>query len=86
MQKRYLKLPKTSLATKMHSCELPTVFQSTPSLHSLAENYHFNSDGITYNQKKVQGFLINELTLVVADVSDGTAQAATQKKTGVLFG
>ena len=31
-----------------------------------AENCHVNPDGTTYDQKKVQGFLI----------SDGTAQAA----------
>ncbi len=34
-----------------------------------------NSDGTTFNQKKVQGFLINGLTLGVSDVSDGSAQA-----------
>ena len=56
---------KTSLARTSNSV------QSTPSLHSQAENHHVNSD--TCNQKKV---LVNELTLVVADVSDGTAQAA----------
>ena len=46
------------------------------SIFSQTENYHVNSDGTTYNQKKVQGFLINGLTLGVADVCDGTAQAA----------
>ena len=72
-----LKLPKTSLASKMRSCELPTVSKAhQASILSQTENYHVNSDGTTYNQKKVQGFLINGLTLGVADVSDGTAQAA----------
>ena len=72
-----LKLPKSSLASKMHSCELPTVSKAhQASILSQTENYHVNSDGTTYNQKKVQGFLINGLTLGVADVCDGTAQAA----------
>jgi len=72
-----LKLPKTSLPSKMRSCELPTVSKAhQASILSEAENYHVNSDGTTFNQKKVQGFLINGLTLGVTDVSDGTAQAA----------
>ena len=32
--------------------------------------------GTTLNQKKVQGFLVNGMTLGITDVSDGSAKAA----------
>ncbi len=72
-----LKLLKGSLASRMRSSEFPTVSKAhQASVLSQADNYHVNSDGTTYNQKEVQGVLINGLTLGITDVSNGSAQAA----------
>ena len=72
-----LQLPKASLGSKMRSCELPTVSKAhQASVLSESDSYHVNSDGTTLNQKKVQGFLVNGMTLGITDVSDGSAKAA----------
>lgn len=56
--------------------ELPTLAKAHQLSVQSTENYHLQSDGTTLNQKKVQGFLINGLTLGITDVSDGSAQVA----------
>lgn len=74
-----VKLPKTSSASRMRSMEMPTVSKAhQASVLSCTDDYHVQSDGTTLNQQKVQGFLINGLTLGVTDVSDGSAQAAIE--------
>ena len=82
---KQLKLPKSSLASKMRSQELPTVSKAHQA-HLLAETntYHLNSDGTTLNQKKVEGILVNGIVLGVNDVVDGSAKAAVEELDVVL--
>ena len=80
-----LHLPKSSLAAKMRSQELPTISKAHQA-HLLAETstYHLNSDGTTLNQKKVEGMLVNGIVLGVNDVVDGSAKSAVEELEVVL--
>lgn len=46
---------------------------------SQMDTYHVQSDGTTLNQKKVQGYLVNGVTIGVTDVADGTSLTAVEE-------
>ena len=43
------------------------------------ESYHVNSDGTMLNQKKVQGYLVNGVTIGVTEVVDGKSLTAVEE-------
>ena len=80
-----LNLPKATLASTMCSHELVTISAAHKATRlAEAESCHINSDGTTLNQKKVQGFLANGVTLGVTDVTDGSATAAFEEMQVIL--
>lgn len=71
-----LELPKSSLATKMRSCEMPTVtLAHEAAVLAQSTSQVLGSDGTTLNQKKVQGSRLGDLTVGVEPVADGSAKS-----------
>ena len=77
---KLLKLPKKSLAREIRSSEMPTLAKAHEAAAlSQIHSYHVNSDGTTLNQKKVQGYLVNGVTIGVTEVADGTSLTAVDE-------
>jgi len=72
-----LQLPSKSTARYMRREELPTVSRAQKAAKLAAtEALHVNSDGITLNQQKIAGALVNGMVLGVHTVADGSANSA----------
>ena len=67
----------------MRRDELCTVEMAHKAHHFCSEiesgkSLHFNSDGTTLNQHKINGAAINDIVLSLSEVPDGSAESAIQ--------